>query len=36
LIEHIEQAKSNKIYNQKEIVDNFDIIRKYFRMSYIK
>ena len=27
LIEHIEQAKSNKIYNQKEIVDNFDIIR---------
>lgn len=36
LIEHIEQAKSNKTYNQKEIVDNFDIIRKYFRMSYIK
>ena len=36
LIEHIEQAKTNKIYNQKEIVDNFDIIRKYFRMSYIK
>ena len=36
LIEHIEEAKSNKIYNQKEIVDNFDIIRKYFRMSYIK